>query len=72
MKTIITAILVIIGGLAVVAVVSLLLAFPVKWTWNYVMPYLFNLKALTWSQAWCLMFLSGVLLKTSATSSSKD
>ena len=38
-------IIVLIGGL------GLLLAFPIKWTWNYVMPYLFDLRTITWGQA---------------------
>ena len=42
---------------------GLLLAFPIKWTWNTTMPYLFELPLLTWGKAWCLYFLCGCLIK---------
>jgi len=42
---------------------GLLLAFPVKWTWNYVMPYIFELPKITWKHAWCLNFLAGMLIQ---------
>ena len=55
-------------GLAVViAAFGLLLAFPVKWCWNYTMPYLFSLKEITWGQAWCLNLLAGFLIKSTQT-----
>jgi len=43
---------------------GLLLAFPIKWTWNATMPYLFSLPTITWGKAWCLNFLTGCLIKT--------
>lgn len=54
------------------AVLALLMAFPVEWTWNGVMPYLFGFKVISWSQAWCLYFLSGCLMKASISSDSSD
>ena len=54
-----------------IAVVALGLAFPVKWCWNYVMPYLFDLKEISWGQAWCLMFICNSLIKSSYTTNSK-
>jgi hypothetical protein len=56
-----------IGVITVIAVVGLLLAFPVKWCWNYTMPYLFELKTITWGQAWCLNFLAGCLVRSTQT-----
>ena len=41
----------------VIAGIGLLLAFPIKWTWNATMPYLL--------EAWCLNFLCGCLIKAS-------
>ena len=52
-----------IGTTAVIAGLGLLLAFPLKWTWNYVMPYLFGLPVLTWGKAWCLSFVANMLIK---------
>ncbi len=39
----------------------LLLAFPLKWCWNGVMPYLFGLPTLTWGKAWCLWFMARLI-----------
>ena len=50
--------------MAIVSGMGLLFAFPVKWTWNATMPYLFSLPVLTWGKAWCLGFLSSYLLKS--------
>lgn len=52
-----------------VAGFGLALAFPIKWTWNAVMPYLFALPTITWGKAWCLLFLSGMLVKGTNTTS---
>lgn len=53
------------------AAFGLLLAFPIKWTWNATMPYLFALPTITWGKAWCLNFLCGCLIKSSQTNNSK-
>jgi len=49
------------------AAIGLLLAFPIMWTWNYVMPYLFQLPTINWGIAWCLNFLCNALLKSRLT-----
>jgi len=46
-----------IGVIAMVSVLGLGIAFPIKWCWNYFMPAVFSLPAITWGQAWCLNFL---------------
>ena len=71
MEDILTAIFVIIGVLAFAALFGLLLAFPIKWCWNYTMPVLFGLKVVTWGQAWCLNFLAGCMIKASQTNNNK-
>lgn len=59
-------------GIAVFAAgLGLLLAWPIKWTWNATMPYLFALPTITWGKAWCLNFLAGCLLKTTQTNTNK-
>lgn len=50
-----------IGIVFSVMALSLLLCYPFKWTWNYVVPYLFDLKTLSVGQAWCLLFVLGTL-----------
>lgn len=59
----------IIGGIvmivAIVIFFAMLAAFPTKWLWNWLMPDLFSLKEITVWQAWGLLALSGLLLKSS-------
>ena len=61
-----------VGAMAIIAGFGLLLAFPLKWTWNYAITYVFGLPLIGWGHAWCLIFVSGMLIKRSASSSSKD
>lgn len=62
----------VIGVVAILAGLGLLLAFPIKWTWNATMPYLFSLPTITWGKAWCLNFLCGCLLKKASSSNIKS
>ena len=59
------------GIFAIVAALSLLLAFPVKWCWNYAVVSTFGLPVLTWGKAWCLSFLAGTFFKSHNFNSSK-
>lgn len=43
---------------------SLILAFFVMWTWNYVMPYLFGFRVIDYWHAFVLHYLCGLLVKT--------
>jgi len=56
-----------IGAIVVTIILSaalgLLLAFPIKWAWNFCIPIIFNLPTITWGQAWCINFLSNCLIK---------
>ena len=61
----------VVGVIGIIGGVGLLLAFPIKWTWNATMPYLFSLPTLTWGKAWCIHFLAGCLIKSSNTNKSK-
>ncbi len=60
-----TAIFTVIGVIVTLAAMGLLLAFPIKWTWNSTIPYLFALPTITWGKAWCLHFICGCPLKSS-------
>ena len=48
---------------------NLLVAFPLKWAWNYVVPNLFGLPELTWGTAFCLLIVFGLLIKGTGSSS---
>jgi len=67
MEKLITIIIATLGIIGFVAIFGLLFAFPIKWCWNYTMPYLFELKEITWGQAWCLNFICHCLIKASQT-----
>ncbi len=64
---VIGAAVIVIGTIALVAGLGLIMAFPIMWTWNATMPYLFALPMLTWGKAWCLNFLCGCLIKSTLT-----
>jgi hypothetical protein len=70
-ETITTAVLAIIGIIVVAAGIGLLIAFPIKWCWNYAVVAIWHLPVITWGQAWCLSFLSHVLIKSSLSVSKK-
>jgi len=57
--------------LVIAAGIGLLLAFPMMWCWNYAVVAIWGLPKITWGMAWCLSFLSHVLIKTSFSGSSK-
>lgn len=42
---------------------SFLIASPVMWLWNYVMPGLFHLPVISYWQSWALLMLSTLLFR---------
>ena len=71
MEKFIIGLILIAGILVTTAIFGLLLAFPIMWCWNYTMPVIFGLIKISWGQAWCLNFLTGCLIKSTLTNSSK-
>jgi len=59
----------IVGFVLLVVVVAVVMAFPVMWCWNYVMPDLFGLAELDFWHSLVLAMLSGMLFKSSSSSS---
>lgn len=45
--------------------IGLLLAFPIKWLWNWLLPPLFGTPSIGFWQAWGIMILSGFLFRAS-------
>ena len=66
---VITAVL---GAVLLAVVLGVIMAFPVKWCWNYVMPYLFNLREIDAWHALGLALLCGLLFGTAKASSTKE
>lgn len=64
MNNIITGIVNVVGAIAILAGISLILAFPIKWCWNYSVAEIWNLPLITWGQAWCLVFLGSAFFKS--------
>ena len=62
---------VLVGVLALLVGVSALLALPVMWLWNALVPDLFHGPVIGYLQAWGLLLLCGLLLK-SGSFSNKD
>jgi len=53
------------AGIALIMLVlGALYAFPVMWIWNYMMPELFALPALSFWQAFWGTFMCGILFKS--------
>ena len=49
---------------------SIAMAFPIKWCWNYVVVFIWDLPAITWGHAWCLSFLASAFFKSTSFKSS--
>lgn len=61
-------------GVVVVGIlfgISLLFALPTMILWNWLMPAVFGITKIGFWQAWGINFLSGILFKSSTTSSKK-
>ena len=54
------AALLIAAGLAFLA--SVLIAYPVKWLWNWLLPEIFGWKEISALQAWGLVFLLNLMI----------
>lgn len=52
--------------LVLACVIGLILALPVMWLWNWLMPSIFGLGTITWIQAWGINILCNFLFKSSS------
>lgn len=67
-----TTVTLVLGFIAIIFLISLIFALPVKWLWNGTMPELFGLKEINWWMAWKLSLLCAFLFKSFNYRSSKD
>jgi hypothetical protein len=58
--------IIILGSISLVILIAILLAFPVMWLWNWLMPVIFGLIRITVWQALGLNMLCGFLLKSNS------
>ena len=71
MEKFIAAIMLALGGIALLAVVGLLLSLPVMWLWNVALvPAIPGIAKIGWLQAWGILVLCNFLFKPAV--SSKD
>jgi len=60
MKEVIAGFCIVVGIVLFGAALSLALAFPVMWCWNYAVVHVWpNVPAIGWGHAWGLTFLAG-------------
>lgn len=71
MKTILAGLTVAIGFIAIMFVLSLILATPVYFLWNWLMPEIFRLPTITLLQALGLTLLTSLLFKSNVSSDKK-
>ena len=57
-------------AIVIIALVGIVGAAPTYFLWNWLMPEIFGLKAITFWQAWGIMFLSGILFNNPSPSES--
>lgn len=65
MEDFIAAVLAGVVGFVFLVLLAVLMGFPTMWTWNYVMPYLFELKSISVWHAIALNYLAGSFIKSS-------
>jgi hypothetical protein len=65
---------VVIGLLALVtiALIAIIGAIPMYFLWNWLIPAIFGLKMITFWEGWGILWLSGILFKSSSPSSSSS
>jgi hypothetical protein len=51
---------------------AFLLAFPVKWLWNWVIVDIFNIKSITYWQAFGLFLITSILFKIKGSTNFKS
>ena len=61
--------IVVLGILGFIVFMAFLMSLPTMWLWNWLMPTIFGLTKIGWLQALGLNILSGILFKSSSSSS---
>lgn len=72
MEKILLIAIVIVGVIVIYAVLGLLIAFPVMWLWNWIVPDIFSLHTITYWQAYGLYLLCAILFQSNGSSSNKS
>jgi len=59
-------VVIILSAFGLVVLIALVLALPLMWIWDYLMPDMFGLKEITLWQSFWLQVLCGFLFKSSS------
>jgi hypothetical protein len=62
----------IVSAVVLLVGISLIMALPIMWCWNYAVVAIWGLPKITWGMAWCLSFLSGCFIKSTQTNNNKS
>ena len=68
LKNLIISIGVGVFAIAIIARDRLIAAIPTYFLWNWLMPTIFDIKIITFLQAWGITFLTGILFKNLSSS----
>lgn len=73
METFVNVVGLAVVGFIAIVVLGLLMSLPVMWLWNScLVAAIPGIKTIGWTQAWGIMILSGILFKTSTSTSSSN
>lgn len=68
-----TALGAVLAAIAIAVLVSIIMAYPVKWLWNWLVPSIFSLRTISVTEAWGLGLLIQLLgPKAKTTTEKKD
>ena len=71
-EVILGVVLVVLWMFPIILITALIVALPTMWLWNWLMPDLFGLRTIDFWQALGINILSGILFKSSSSSSKSD
>lgn len=69
--SLIAAIIAFIGGMFIIVLLGAIMAFFAMLLWNWLMPVIFGLKTIGFLQAWGLIILSNIMLRSHSSTSVK-
>lgn len=55
----------------IIAIIGLIVAIPVYYLWNWIMPQVFAISAITYWQAWGIYLLASILFKSTRSPKNK-
>lgn len=63
---------IVLGAILILLIASTILALPVYWLWNWLIPSIFGLRSISLLEALGLLMLSGILFRTNYNTDEKS